>query len=112
MTTRVAYVHMHLEGRFIVAGRLRYIQDGRFSQCLFEYSNRYLERPDAVAVDPVALPLQREHTYEGPLGGTLFNGILDACPDDWAATYSTLPPMALGPSSQTSTTCSMPGQTA
>ena len=83
MTTRVAYVHMHLEGRFIVAGRLRYIQDGRFSQCLFEYSNRYLERPDAVAVDPIALPLQKEHTYEGPLGGTLFNGILDACPDDW-----------------------------
>ena len=83
MTTRVACVHMHLEGRFIVAGRLRYIQDGRFSQCLFEYSNRYLERPDAVAVDPVALPLQREHTYEGPLGGALFNGILDSCPDDW-----------------------------
>ena len=83
MTTRVAYVHMHLEGRFIVAGRLRYIQDGRFSQCLFEYSNRYLERPDAVAVDPVALPLQKEHTYEGPLGGALFNGILDSCPDDW-----------------------------
>ena len=83
MTTRVAYVHMHLEGSFVVAGRLRYVQDGRFSQCFFEYSNRYLERPDAVAVDPVALPLQREHTYEGPLGGALFNGLRDACPDDW-----------------------------
>ena len=83
MTTRVAYVHMHLGGSFVVAGRLRYIQDGRFSQCFFEYSNRYLERPDAVAVDPVALPLQREHTYEGPLGGALFNGLRDACPDDW-----------------------------
>ena len=83
MPTRVAYVHMHLGGSFVVAGRLRYIQDGRFSQCLFEYSNRYLERPDAVAVDPVALPLQREHTYEGPLGGALFNGLRDACPDDW-----------------------------
>ena len=45
MPTRVAYVHMHLGGSFVVAGRLRYIQDGRFSQCLFEYSNRYLERP-------------------------------------------------------------------
>ena len=53
MTTRVAYVHMHLGGSFVVAGRLRYVQDGRFSQCFFEYSNRYLERPDAVAVDPV-----------------------------------------------------------
>ena len=83
MPTRVAYVHMHLGGRFVVAGRMRYFQDGRFSQCLFEYSNRYLERQDAVAVDPVALPLQREHTYQGPLGGALFNGIRDACPDDW-----------------------------
>ena len=36
MTTRVAYVHMHLGGSFVVAGRLRYVQDGRFSQCLFE----------------------------------------------------------------------------
>jgi serine/threonine-protein kinase HipA len=83
MIAREAYVHMHMDGQFVVAGRIRYYQDGRFSQCLFEYSNRYLERADAVAVDPISLPLQREHTYEGPLGGALFNGILDACPDDW-----------------------------
>lgn len=83
MTNREAYVHMHLDGDFVVAGRLRYYQDGRFSQYLFEYSNRYLERQDAIAVDPVALPLQREHTFEGALGGALFNGIRDACPDDW-----------------------------
>ncbi|WP_302736629.1 type II toxin-antitoxin system HipA family toxin [uncultured Desulfovibrio sp.] len=83
MRAREAYVHMHLGGEFILAGRLRHYEDGRFSRCLFEYTNRYLDRKDAVPVDPVQLPLRKEHTFEGPEGGTLFGGIRDACPDDW-----------------------------
>ena len=83
MRAREAYVHMHLGGEFILAGRLRHYEDGRFSRCLFEYTNRYLDRKDAVPVDPVQLPLRKEHTFEGPEGGTLFGVIRDACPDVW-----------------------------
>lgn len=83
MRNREAYVHMHLEGEFVLAGRLRYHEDGRYSRCFFEYTNRYLERENAVPVDPVQLPLGKEHIFEGPEGGILFGGIRDACPDDW-----------------------------
>lgn len=85
MRTRKAYVHMHLQGAFVPAGLLTVVEDGRRSSCAFQYGNRYLERADAVAVDPVQLPLAgaKGHRFDGPSGGDLFGGMRDASPDAW-----------------------------
>ncbi|WP_051384507.1 type II toxin-antitoxin system HipA family toxin [Nitratidesulfovibrio termitidis] len=85
MRTRTAYVHMHLQGTFVPAGLLTVVEDGRRSSCAFQYGHRYLERADAVPVDPVQLPLAgaRSLRFDGPVGGDLFGGIRDASPDAW-----------------------------
>lgn len=85
MRTRQAYVHMHLQGVFVPAGLLTVVEDGRRSSCSFQYGNRYLERADAVPVDPVQLSLAgaKGHRFDGPVGGDLFGGIRDASPDAW-----------------------------
>ncbi|HYJ81840.1 MAG TPA: HipA domain-containing protein [Allosphingosinicella sp.] len=68
------------------AGLLDINSDGRASFATFAYGNRYLERPDRIPVDPVALPLPdpgsniRFRTEEG---FPLFSGIRDAAPDAW-----------------------------
>jgi serine/threonine-protein kinase HipA len=76
---------MHLRGTFVPAGLLTVVEDGRRSSCAFQYGNRYLERADAVPVDPVQLPLAgaRGLRFDGPVGGDLFGGIRDASPDAW-----------------------------
>lgn len=85
MRTRTAYVHMHLRGTFVPAGLLTVVEDGRRSSCAFQYGHRYLERADAVPVDPVQLPLAgaKSLRFDGPVGGDLFGGIRDASPDAW-----------------------------
>lgn len=85
MRERKTYVHVHLHGQFVPAGLLTVLEDGRRSTCTFQYGQRYLQRPDAVPVDPVLLPLAgaKGRTFYGPMGGELFGGIRDASPDAW-----------------------------
>lgn len=85
MRNREAYVHMHRSGQFVLVGRIMVTEDGRFSTCAFQYANSYLARADAVSVDPALLPLQEatRRIFDGPVGGELFGGISDACPDSW-----------------------------
>lgn len=85
MMNKTAIVFIELSGRTVPAGRLTILQDGRHSRSEFEYGRKYLERPNAVAVDPVMLPLTDEkfHTQEDFL---LFNGIRDASPDAFGRT--------------------------
>ena len=52
----------------------------------FAYGRRYLERPDRIAVDPVALPLHEagtSRTFRTEEGFAVFGGIRDAAPDGW-----------------------------
>lgn len=77
-----AIVFIELNGTPVPAGRLRIIEDGRYSRAEFDYGRRYLQRPDAVAIDPVQLPLTNAHHVTDP-NFTLFNGIRDAAPDAW-----------------------------
>ncbi|MCE6959353.1 HipA domain-containing protein [Cereibacter sphaeroides] len=77
-----AIVFIEREGRQVPAGRIRIVEDGRFSRSEFAYGRRYLERPDAVALDPVQLPLVPE-VLVAPDDHALFNGIRDASPDAW-----------------------------
>lgn len=75
-------VFVHLNGAPVPAGRLHMVEDSRYSRAEFDYGRRYLERPDAVAIDPVQLPLTRGHHVTGP-DFALFNGLRDAAPDRW-----------------------------
>lgn len=78
----VSIVFIDIGDQTVPAGRLTIIEDGRFSRSEFSYGRRYLERPDAVAIDPVQLPLvDKELITEAEF--TLFNGIRDAAPDAW-----------------------------
>jgi serine/threonine-protein kinase HipA len=87
MRTRTTYVYVYLAEGPVPAGRLNLIEDGRNSYATFQYGERYLERPDRIAVDPAALALPEPGTasweFRTAEGFALFNGIRDAAPDAW-----------------------------
>jgi serine/threonine-protein kinase HipA len=80
MRTRKTIVYLSIDGEWVPSGQLKLIEDGNRSYSVFNYGRRYLERPDAVSVDPVALPLQAQ---EFVTDSGLFGGIRDAAPDGW-----------------------------
>ncbi|MEY8801991.1 type II toxin-antitoxin system HipA family toxin [Leisingera sp. XS_AS12] len=77
-----AIVFIELNGQTVPAGMIRIIEDGRFSEATFAYGKRYLERANAIAIDPVQLPLT-DDLIGAPADFSLFNGIRDAAPDAW-----------------------------
>lgn len=64
-------------GRFVLAEGRRGITEGRFV-----YGRSYLERPNAVALDPVELKLAPRVYSTVALGG-VFGALRDASPDYW-----------------------------
>jgi serine/threonine-protein kinase HipA len=88
MATTLA-VFAHLDDRFVPAGLLTMIETG--TEVLasgFRYGTIYLDRPQAVEIDPVSLPIAVRAAVRGkelrPIEGlTLFGGIRDAAPDAW-----------------------------
>ena len=64
-------------GRFVLSVDRRGVPEGRFV-----YGRRYLERPDAVALDPVELKLA-QRTYATASMGGVFGALRDASPDYW-----------------------------
>lgn len=84
MTSEV-FVHLMLPGttEFVAAGRFVLATDraglpfGRFV-----YGRSYLERSDAVPIDPVELPLS-DQTYETTRLKGMFGALRDAAPDYW-----------------------------
>ncbi|THB80646.1 MAG: type II toxin-antitoxin system HipA family toxin [Desulfobacteraceae bacterium] len=77
------YVYIHLNGHFIPAGILTMNGQGRDSYAEFQYGKRYLERHDALPLDPVSLPLQTGRFQTARGFRMLFGGIRDASPDGW-----------------------------
>lgn len=71
------------EATFVTAGRVVLTED-RHGAVLgrFIYGRRYLARPDAVALDPIELPLA-ERTYETLRLKGMFGALRDASPDYW-----------------------------
>jgi serine/threonine-protein kinase HipA len=88
MATTLA-VFAHLEDRFVPAGLLTMTETG--TEVLtsgFRYGTIYLDRRQAVEIDPVSLPISDRSAVRGkelrPIEGlTLFGGIRDAAPDAW-----------------------------
>ena len=64
-------------GRFALSVDRRGTPEGRFV-----YGRSYLERPNAVALDPVELKLSPRTYATAALGG-VFGALRDACPDYW-----------------------------
>ena len=87
MAERIVFIHLPGESRAVPAGRLTMIEEGtELTASRFAYGRRYLQRPNALPVDPVALPLSEardgaESTPPETL--TLFGAIRDAAPDAW-----------------------------
>lgn len=83
--TSEAFVYIVLPGetRFITAGRFVLTED-RIGAPLgrFVYGRSYLARPNAVALDPIELPLT-ERTYETHRLKGIFGALRDASPDYW-----------------------------
>lgn len=86
MTTVRTYVFMHLAEGTVPAGLLTMTDEPRNQFATFAYGRRYLERPDRIPVDPVALPLHdagTSRTFRTEQGFAVFGGIRDAAPDGW-----------------------------
>lgn len=69
--------------QFVPAARLAWLPDqGGLPLGRLVYGRRYLERPDAVPLDPIELPLTLR-TYETRRLGGVFGALRDAAPDHW-----------------------------
>ena len=77
-----AIVFIEWNGEVMPAGRIRIVEDGRYSRSEFDYGRKYLLRSEALALDPVQLPLTETQLVTSP-DYALFNGIRDAAPDAW-----------------------------
>ncbi len=77
-----AYVFIQLNGRWIPCGHLTIEQDNRTILSSFQYGKKYLQRKDAISIDPVQLPLD-DALFRSKVESPLFGGIRDAAPDGW-----------------------------
>jgi serine/threonine-protein kinase HipA len=76
------FVFCYLPGAVEAVPAGRFDHDDQTGTGLFHYGRRYLERPDAVALDPVALPLGGLIRPVQTNGG-LYGAFRDASPDFW-----------------------------
>jgi serine/threonine-protein kinase HipA len=84
---RTVFIHLPGEVEAVPAGRLTLVEQGtQLLAARFAYGLRYLERPNALPVDPVALPLDQGRGGAAllpPAGLTQFGALRDAAPDAW-----------------------------
>jgi len=75
----VVWIYLPGGGGPVACGALTVDQVGRNLRAEFTYGPRYLERPDAMAIDPLNLPV-RQATFTAE---HLFGAFRDAAPDSW-----------------------------
>lgn len=87
MVERIVFIHLPGETEAVPAGRLTMIErDLQVQASTFAYGRRYLDRRDALPIDPVALALEtgRGGAELVPVGGlAMFGALRDATPDAW-----------------------------
>ena len=84
-TTQNCFIYITLPGATlpVVAGRYALTGDHpRDMTGRFVFAKSYLERPDAVALDPVELTLSAQTRTTRNMGG-IFGALRDASPDFW-----------------------------
>jgi serine/threonine-protein kinase HipA len=77
-----AYVFISINRRWIPCGYLTIRQDNRNTLSTFQYGKKYLQRNDALSIDPVQLPLH-DAEFQSTPRSPVFGGIRDAAPDGW-----------------------------
>ncbi len=83
------FVFAHLDAEWVPCGQLTLTEDGaELLASAFTYGLRYLERPNALEVDPVSLSIRDKNAVRGkalfpPNNLPSFGGIRDAAPDAW-----------------------------
>src|SRR5258708_19233235 len=88
-TEQKLFVVIYLDTEWLPCGQRALSEDGaKLSASTFAYGLRYLQRPGALEVDPVALSLRDMDQVRGtalfpPNNLPLFGGIRDAAPDAW-----------------------------
>jgi serine/threonine-protein kinase HipA len=82
-----AFAYLAGMSEAVPAGRLELVEDAtRLVRSTFAYGRKYLQRPEAIPVDPRSLPLDSEpgpREYEPRNGLEMFGAIRDAAPDFW-----------------------------
>lgn len=84
----VVFVYLPGELDAVPAGELRLTQFGNDISSVFVYGTRYVQRPNALEIDPVSLgfravPRRAGEEITPAHGLSLFGGIRDAAPDAW-----------------------------
>jgi serine/threonine-protein kinase HipA len=86
---RKLFVFAHLDGEFVPAGNLILVEQGsELVASEFAYGLKYLERANAIEVDPVSLSTKDKAAVRGkrllPANQlAFFGGVRDAAPDAW-----------------------------
>lgn len=83
-SSRDTYVFVQLPGSFesVVAGHYRVEETHAGPLGRFVYGRSYLDRPDALPLDPVHLPLSDQEFETARMGG-MFGALRDTTPDAW-----------------------------
>lgn len=76
------WIYLPLRDEPVVAGRIEIATTAAKPIGYFTYGRSYLGRPEAIPIDPVALPLRKGEMPMSDLGGYPA-AVLDACPDTW-----------------------------
>lgn len=88
-TEQKLFVFAYVDTEWLPCGQLTLSEDGsKLLSSAFAYGLRYLQRPGALEVDPVALSLRDRDAVRGkalfpPNNLPSFGGIRDAAPDAW-----------------------------
>jgi len=86
MAERTVFIHLPEATAAVPAGRLSMAENGiEVRASRFAYGRRYVQRPQAVPVDPISLPLgEGDDADFVPVNGlALFGALRDATPDSW-----------------------------
>lgn len=87
MSVRYVFIHLPGQREAVAAGRLELVEstEGELRTSRFNYGRQYLDRTQALEIDPVSLRFAGEGQQpREPLGGLpLFGAIRDAAPDAW-----------------------------
>ncbi|MBU1194876.1 MAG: type II toxin-antitoxin system HipA family toxin [Proteobacteria bacterium] len=75
----IVYIFLPKDG-YVPAGTLEHFPLEKRS--VFQYGKKYLNRPNALPMDPVKIPL-RDLIFETSMGQPVFNIFRDAAPDRW-----------------------------
>ncbi len=82
MSERKITVFIYLPGETVAVPAGRFVHSSESEIGSFAYGRRYVERSNALSVDPVALPLG-VHPQEARGSGGLYGAFRDASPDYW-----------------------------